>query len=58
MGVALLIGTIELAQVLIRVMKLRGPVWDAIGYLDFGHLGYLIVALIVLAWGASVAECL
>jgi len=53
--VALLIGTIELAQVVIRMLGLSGPLWDAIAGLDFGILGYLIVGLFLLAWGLSVA---
>ena len=53
--VALLIGTIELWQVLISLLHLRGPVVDAVAALDFGALGYVIVGLFLLAWGLSVA---
>ncbi len=53
--VALLIGTIELWQVLISLLHLRGPVVDAVAGLDFGMLGYAIVGLFLLAWGLSVA---
>jgi high-affinity nickel-transport protein len=53
--VALLIGTIELWQVLISLLHLRGPVVDAVAGLDFGMLGYVIVGLFLLAWGLSVA---
>ena len=54
-AVALLIGTIELLQVLIGMLGLHGPVADAIAGLNFGVLGYLIVGLFLLAWGVSVA---
>jgi high-affinity nickel-transport protein len=54
-AVALIIGTIELAQVFIRLWHLEGPVFDFIAELDFGIAGYLIVGCFLLAWGASVA---
>ena len=54
-AVALLIGTIELLQVLVRMLDLHGPVFDFISSLDFGVLGYLIVGMFLLAWGLSVA---
>ena len=53
--VALLIGTIQLVQVAIDVFGLGGPIPDFIGGLEFGALGYVIVALFLLAWGLSVA---
>jgi high-affinity nickel-transport protein len=53
--VALLIGTIQLAQVLIDVLGLDGPVADFIAALEFGVLGYVIVGLFLVAWGLSVA---
>jgi nickel/cobalt transporter (NiCoT) family protein len=54
-AVALLIGTIELLQVLIGIVDLHGPVFDLIADLNFGVLGYLIVGMFLLAWGLSVA---
>jgi high-affinity nickel-transport protein len=54
-AVALVIGTIELLQVLISMLGLKGPVFGYIGGLDFGDLGYVIVGLFILAWGISVA---
>ena len=54
-AVALVIGTIELWQVLINVLGLHGPWADAVAGLDFGVVGYLIVGLFLLAWGLSVA---
>ncbi|MGH8282913.1 MAG: HoxN/HupN/NixA family nickel/cobalt transporter [Gammaproteobacteria bacterium] len=53
-GVALVIGTIELFQVLIALFGLKGAVFGYIGRLDFGKLGYVIVGLFLLAWGTSV----
>jgi high-affinity nickel-transport protein len=54
-AVALLIGTIELLQVLIGMLGLRGGFFDSVARLDFGVLGYLIVGMFLLAWMASVA---
>jgi len=53
-AVALLIGTIELVQVLIGMLDLRGPVFDFLAQLNFGVLGYAIVGMFLLAWGLSV----
>ncbi|HWZ72221.1 MAG TPA: HoxN/HupN/NixA family nickel/cobalt transporter [Casimicrobiaceae bacterium] len=53
--VALVIGSIELLQVLIGMLGLQGPFYDFVAGLDFGMLGYIIVALFLLAWGLSVA---
>jgi high-affinity nickel-transport protein len=52
--IALVIGGIELAQVLIGMLNLKGPLSDTITALDFGQLGYVIVGLFLLAWAASV----
>jgi len=54
-AVALVIGTIELAQVFIRLLGLEGPLFAFVAELDFGVLGYLIVGLFLLAWALSVA---
>jgi high-affinity nickel-transport protein len=53
--VALVIGTIELMQVLIGMLGLQGPLFDFIAGLEFGVLGYLIVGLFLVAWALSVA---
>jgi high-affinity nickel-transport protein len=52
--VALLIGTIELLQVLGTMLHLDGPMFHFIGALDFGVLGYVIVAIFLLAWIVSI----
>jgi high-affinity nickel-transport protein len=52
---ALLIGMVELAQVLSEKLSLNGEVWVWIQNVDFGMLGYMLVALFILAWAVSVA---
>jgi nickel/cobalt transporter (NiCoT) family protein len=54
-GVALVVGTIELLQVLIGMLDLHGQLFDFVAALDFGVLGYVIVGMFLLAWGLSVA---
>jgi len=54
-AIALLIGSIELLQVLIGVLHWHGRTVDFIARLDFGILGYLIVAVFLAAWALSVA---
>jgi high-affinity nickel-transport protein len=54
-AVALLIGSIEVLQVLCGMLDLHGRFFDFVVGLNFGILGYLIVGLFLLAWGASVA---
>ncbi len=51
--VALLIGGIEVIQVLGSALDLRGPFFMAFRQLDFGGLGYLIVGLFICAWVLS-----
>jgi len=53
--VALVIGSIELAQVLVRLTGATGGLYDVITGLDFGVVGYLIVGMFLLAWALSVA---
>lgn len=50
---ALLIGVIELAQVISRKLGLNGSLWAELKELDFGKLGYLLVGLFVLTWVLS-----
>jgi len=54
-AVALLVGSIELLQVFIGMLGLRGRFYDAVAALDFGILGYLIVGMFLAAWALSVA---
>ena len=53
-AVALLVGTIELLQVLIGMLGLHGGFFDFLAGLDFGMMGYLIVGMFLLAWALSV----
>ncbi|MGH8192520.1 MAG: HoxN/HupN/NixA family nickel/cobalt transporter [Rhodanobacteraceae bacterium] len=54
-AVALVIGSVELIQVLANSMGWHGGLLGAIVALDFGTLGYVIVGLFLFAWAVSVA---
>src|SRR5205823_7634599 len=41
--IALVIGTIELLNIVTNQLKLRGGIWDWLGGLDFEALGYIII---------------
>jgi high-affinity nickel-transport protein len=49
-AIALLIGTIELLQVLGGELSLHGRFFNALAALNFESLGYAIVALFVVGW--------
>ncbi len=53
-AVALSLGTIQLLQVAIDVLELKGPWFDLVAGLEFGVLGYVIVGIFLAAWGVSV----
>jgi high-affinity nickel-transport protein len=53
--VALFVGVIELSQLLITKLDLRGQPWDAIGALDFSSIGFIIVGAFVLTWVVAFA---
>lgn len=50
---ALLIGLIELAQVLTQKLGLSDGVWGWIQALDLGGIGYLLVGLFMLVWAVA-----
>ncbi len=50
---ALLIGLIELTQVLAHALGLTTGFWGRLQALDFGWIGYLLVGLFVLTWSCS-----
>jgi high-affinity nickel-transport protein len=52
--VALGIGTVELLQVLSAQLGLTGGAWDWLDTLDFGRVGYGIVAAFIVTWAVSV----
>lgn len=54
-GVALLIGTVELLQVLSGELKLSGAFWIWLGSLSFETLGYAIIAIFVVSWIVALA---
>jgi high-affinity nickel-transport protein len=52
--VALFVGVAELAQILVRILDLKGGIFDAIGSFDFvSRAGFVIVAAFVVAWAAA-----
>jgi nickel/cobalt transporter (NiCoT) family protein len=52
--VALFVGVVELMQVLVQALNLRGGVFGAIATFDLvGRAGYFIVAAFILAWAAA-----
>jgi high-affinity nickel-transport protein len=53
-AVALVIGTVELLQVLSERLGWGGGFFSFLGGLDFGTIGYAVVGLFVLTWVASV----
>jgi high-affinity nickel-transport protein len=52
-AVALVIGSIQLLQVLIELLQLKGTLYDAVKALHSGMLGYVIVGIFLLAWAIS-----
>ena len=52
-AVALVIGTIELLQVMAEKLSLSGGFWAFLDSLDFGHIGYVVVGLFVATWACS-----
>jgi high-affinity nickel-transport protein len=54
--VALFVGIVELAQILIQIFHLHGGMYDAIANFDFiGKAGYVIVGAFVVAWVSAFA---
>ena len=53
-GVALVIGIVQLLQVAIDVGHLTGPFFDFVGGLEFDLLGYVIVGVFVGGWLLSI----
>ncbi len=51
--VALFVGVVELGQLLIEKLGLRGGAWDVISAFDIGGMGFFIVAAFVLTWVAA-----
>src|SRR2546421_10965977 len=51
--VALFVGLFELSQLLIQQLNLRGGVWDLIGGMDLGVMGFVIVGAFIVTWGGA-----
>jgi high-affinity nickel-transport protein len=51
--VALFVGVVELSQILIRALELDGGMFTFIANLDFGILGFVIVAAFVATWAVA-----
>ena len=52
---ALIIGVIELGQVLSEEFSMEGTFWTWLQEIDFGTLGFILVGLFVIAWIVSIA---
>lgn len=50
---ALLIGIVELGQILIAKLGLNYGPWQWIMDLNFGNMGYVLVVLFIICWGIS-----
>ena len=50
---ALVIGSVELTQVITQELGLTAGFWKRLQDLDFGSLGYVLVAVFVLTWSLS-----
>ncbi len=53
--VALVIGGIELLQVISEAVGLHGGVWKVVGDLDLSRIGFLIIGIFVVSWTISMA---
>ncbi|HZR42910.1 MAG TPA: HoxN/HupN/NixA family nickel/cobalt transporter [Ktedonobacteraceae bacterium] len=51
--VALVVGTIEIISIVSGLLNLSGGIWDAVGNLDFGLLGAIIIGIFILSWIVS-----
>jgi len=51
--IALLIGTVEVLDILAERFGLHGGFWNALGALDFERIGYVMIGIFLLSWLAS-----
>jgi high-affinity nickel-transport protein len=51
--VALVVGTIEVLSIVTSRIGLSGGIWSLLGNLDFGMIGFLIIAIFILSWLVS-----
>ncbi len=52
--VALFVGLFELSQLLIQQLDLRGGAWDAIGKMNLGVMGFVIVGAFIVTWAGAI----
>ena len=52
-AVALAIGMVELLQVAVEKLDLRGGFWDWLGGLELRTLGYIVVGAFVVTWALA-----
>src|SRR5438445_8827553 len=52
--VALFVGLFELSQLLIQQLDLRGGAWDAIGGMNLGVMGFVIVGAFIVTWAGAI----
>jgi high-affinity nickel-transport protein len=48
--VALFVGAVELTQLVIGKLGLRGQPWEALNALDFSNMGFIIVGAFIVTW--------
>jgi high-affinity nickel-transport protein len=53
--VALFIGALELTQILIQLLDLHGPVFDAVARFQIGLAGFAIVGAFIVTWALAFA---
>lgn len=54
-AVALFVGTLEIAGLIVQRLDLRGPVFDWLSGLDLNRIGIVIVGLFVATWTVAIA---
>lgn len=53
-AIALLIGTIELLQVVASEMAWKGAFWNMLQNLRFGQIGFVIIGILLVSWGVAI----
>ena len=51
--IAFLIGGLEVLSIVAQAFGLRGGAWNTVGSLDFGLMGFGIIAIFVVSWSVS-----
>ena len=44
------IGTVELLQILVDKLQLKGSIWEFIENIQFDNIGYILVILFIISW--------